>query len=88
MLRTLILSNTGLKNLPDEIKSLTNLTELDISDNQLTSLPPGLARLSTQCKIVVKNNPQLDIEKFRKLVQAQRQQSNGQQGPEIVEKDL
>lgn len=43
---SLDLSGLGLTTtLPEAIASLTNLQSLDLSDNQLTSLPDGLQKL-------------------------------------------
>ena len=42
--------------LPPEISELKNLTELDISDNQLTSLPPEISELKNLTELDISDN--------------------------------
>ena len=57
---TLDLSDKGLKFLPSEIGNLTSLTELRLSDNQLTALPPGMKRLMNRGVVKLSGNPLLE----------------------------
>ena len=44
-LESLSLADNGMEELPDGVRSMTNLILLDIDNNRVTRLPHGLARL-------------------------------------------
>lgn len=50
--RTLSRSNSGLSEVPRSILSMTNLEELDLSDNQLTGSLPGEIRQLTRLRVL------------------------------------
>ena len=54
--RELDLSRKELKELPDTLWGLTNLTYLSLSHNQLTQLPPDFAQLSNLTKLYLGDN--------------------------------
>ena len=52
----LCLSGQGLRELPSEIGQLTNLTGLDLRNNQFSSLPPEICQLTKLQKLILGNN--------------------------------
>ena len=54
---TLDLSGEGLENLPAEIGNLTALTELHLTDHQLTALPPEMKKLIDRGIVELSGNP-------------------------------
>ncbi len=59
---SLSLKNTKIKNLPPSIFSLSWLTALDLSDNELTRFPSELSQLTKLTHLFINNNPGLFID--------------------------
>jgi len=57
---TLNLSGINLKQIPFGLHMIIGLQELDISNNQITKLPPLLKKLEYLRKLVIHNNPNLN----------------------------
>ena len=53
----LILKNKKLKHIPPEIFELTQLTVLDLFDNDIAEIPPAIANLSNLKKLYLSKNP-------------------------------
>ena len=60
-LKRLRISKFGLKDVPLQIKDLSNLVELDLSDNDLQSLPAWIYQLSNLKSLILRHNPHLDL---------------------------
>ena len=60
-LKRLRISKFGLKDVPIQIKDLPNLVELDLSDNDLQSLPAWIYQLCNLKSLILRNNPCLDL---------------------------
>ena len=56
-LTELLLQGNRLESCPDDISCLTALKALDVSNNDLTTLPPSLGYMSALGKIMVEGNP-------------------------------
>ncbi len=63
------LSDNQLKNLPETIGNLTNLTHLYLSDNQLKNLPEIIGNLTNLIVLDLKNNQLTNLPKQIKVIE-------------------
>ena len=56
-LSEILLQGNRLENCPDDISSMMVLKVLDITNNNLTNLPPSLGYMTTLSKVLVEGNP-------------------------------